>query len=158
MAAERTEPKRPVMDHVHTWFSLSYSNYAVLPRTLLQSMPDEWQERFVALIDELSTAYSHIEHAPGYEVTAGDWVYVNECTPDQLKSAGVTSSDDDPDSLVEVEAGVKDFPDGYETTYYKDGDELGPADRVFIAGTDPVPHYNRGRTYIEPKLEGEVTV
>lgn len=38
---------------VHTWFSLSYANYAVLHRTHLQSMPMEWQHRFTALMDEL---------------------------------------------------------------------------------------------------------
>jgi len=136
------EPKPPVMEHVHTWFSLSYSNYAVLPRTLLQSMPDEWQERFVALIGELSTAYAHIAHAPGYKVDAGDWVYVHECGADELKAAGVTCSDDDPDSA-----------DSDEIVYYDaDGNEMGPAGRIFIASADPVPHYNRGRTYIAPRI------
>lgn len=37
---------------VHGWFGLSYANFAVLPRTLLQSMPEEWQRKFVALMDE----------------------------------------------------------------------------------------------------------
>lgn len=144
MTTETTaaEPKPPVMEHVHTWFSLSYSNYAVLPRTLLQSMPDEWQARFVVLVDELSDAYAHIDHAPGYDVTAGNWVYVNECTPEQLKAAGVTCSTDDPD-----------YPDDSDIVYYDAaGNEMGPADRVFVAGSDPVPHYNRGRTYIAPRL------
>lgn len=38
---------------IHTWFSLSYANYAVLHRTHLQSMPVEWQHKFTALMDEL---------------------------------------------------------------------------------------------------------
>lgn len=37
---------------VHGWFSLSYANFAVFPRSLLQSMPNEWQEKFVALMGE----------------------------------------------------------------------------------------------------------
>jgi hypothetical protein len=57
---------------VHAWFSLSYSNYLVLPRTLLQSMPDEWQRRFVGCLDELQTAFDHLEHPPGYWVRARD--------------------------------------------------------------------------------------
>ncbi|EFC79182.1 hypothetical protein FrEUN1fDRAFT_7713, partial [Parafrankia sp. EUN1f] len=40
-------PPRPESDTIHTWFGLSYSNYLVLPRSLLQSMPDRWQEPFV---------------------------------------------------------------------------------------------------------------
>jgi hypothetical protein len=34
------------------WFGLSYSSYVVLPRRALCSLPIEWQERFVALMDE----------------------------------------------------------------------------------------------------------
>lgn len=37
---------------VHGWFELSYASYAVQPRSVLQSMPDEWQQRFVALMNE----------------------------------------------------------------------------------------------------------
>lgn len=37
---------------IHEWFSLSYASFLVLPRTLLQSMPDEWQGQFVALLRE----------------------------------------------------------------------------------------------------------
>jgi hypothetical protein len=132
--------KRPRSEEVHTWFSLSYSNYAVLPRTLLQSMPDEWQYRFVALMDELAAEFRHVEQADGYEVTAGHWVYVNECSDAELKLAEVTCSDDDPD-----------YPEGAETVWWgRDGDELQGHDYVFVPGSDPVSHYNRGRTYVAP--------
>ncbi len=43
---------------VHEYFSLSYANFAVYPRSLLQSMPDEWQTRFVALMDEYDAHWS----------------------------------------------------------------------------------------------------
>lgn len=36
---------------IHNYFSLSYANWLCLPRTLLQSMPDEWQAQFVALVE-----------------------------------------------------------------------------------------------------------
>lgn len=47
-----------VMEHdasepVHHWFSLSYAQYLTIPRSVLQSMPVEWQRRFVACLDEL---------------------------------------------------------------------------------------------------------
>jgi len=38
---------------IHDHFGLTYANYMVLPRSILQSMPYSWQERFVELIDEL---------------------------------------------------------------------------------------------------------
>lgn len=37
---------------IHGYFDLTYASWLVLPRTLLQSMPDEWQAAFVALLRE----------------------------------------------------------------------------------------------------------
>jgi hypothetical protein len=44
------------MMDIHTWFGLTYSNYLVLPRAVLQSRPQDWQERFVALLTEARDA------------------------------------------------------------------------------------------------------
>lgn len=38
---------------VHIYFKLSYSNYLVIPRSVLQSMPDKWQEKFIKLVEEM---------------------------------------------------------------------------------------------------------
>lgn len=38
---------------IHQWFELSYAHYLVLPRSLLQAMPVEWQERFVTCLKEM---------------------------------------------------------------------------------------------------------
>lgn len=38
---------------IHTWFELSYAQYLTIPRTALQTMPDEWQNRFVKCLEEL---------------------------------------------------------------------------------------------------------
>lgn len=38
---------------IHDWFELSYAQYLTIPRSVLQSMPDEWQERFVKCLEEL---------------------------------------------------------------------------------------------------------
>lgn len=143
---------------VHAYFGLTYSNYQVLPRTLLQSMPPRWQHQLVSLLDQLDDAYAHIPTAEGYKVTAGRWVYANECSPAQLKTAGVTSSDSNADSTTEPEpepeVEVGDHPDEYETTYHDTatGQELQGHDYVFVPGVDPVPPYNRGRTHIEPHI------
>lgn len=47
-----------VSDTVHSWFGLSYANYLVWPRSVLQSMPSKWQTKFVALATELADAIS----------------------------------------------------------------------------------------------------
>lgn len=82
---------------VHTWFGLTYANYLVLPRTLMQSMPAHWQRHMVNALRALEDAYRHIDQAPSYSVRARD-----------------------------------------------------PLTGKFIK--DPVPHYNRGRTYVAPVL------
>ncbi len=38
---------------IHDWFELSYAQYLTIPRSVLQSMPNEWQERFVKCLEEL---------------------------------------------------------------------------------------------------------
>lgn len=85
----------PGCEAIHQFFGLSYANYLVLHRTLLQSMPDEWQERFCALLEELGEAFYHVDKPDIFQVQAKD-----------IRGRFVK---------------------------------------------DPVPHYNRGRTYIEPK-------
>lgn len=41
-------------DHpVHDWFELTYADYVVLPRTVLQSLPKEIQEDFVKVMDQI---------------------------------------------------------------------------------------------------------
>lgn len=50
------------MDDIHTWFELSYAQYLTIPRSVLQSMPDEWQARFAACLRELDDT---IEWRPG---------------------------------------------------------------------------------------------
>jgi len=46
-------PKIDPEDAVHQWFGLTYASYLVLHRSVLQSMPAEWQARFVACLHEL---------------------------------------------------------------------------------------------------------
>ena len=50
----------PSFSPIHEWFELSYASYLVLPRTLLQSMPQEWQERLIVLLGELGAAFPEL--------------------------------------------------------------------------------------------------
>jgi hypothetical protein len=58
---------------IHTFFGLSYANYMVLPRLILQSMPEEWQEKFVSMLNEMFEAFgTDFEPKGGYRVQALD--------------------------------------------------------------------------------------
>lgn len=50
---ERFEIGRRMDGPVHAWFELSYAQYLTVPRSVLQIMPREWQERFAACLREL---------------------------------------------------------------------------------------------------------
>lgn len=127
---------------VHTWFSLSYANYLVVPRTLLQSMPASWQQRLVACLRELDAAFAGVPQAEAYDVTAGTVHEVGDLTDAQLRAAGLVAETD----------GQDDEDGGPSETRYsdRDGHELDRCDSVLVPGADPVPHYNRGRTRLVP--------
>ena len=58
---------------MHDYFSLSYANYLVLPRTVFQSMPDKWHEDFVTLLNRLPPLFGDSwEPNGGYRVLALD--------------------------------------------------------------------------------------
>lgn len=42
---------------IHEFFELTYASYLVLPRSILQSAPVEWQQRFVGVLNELETMF-----------------------------------------------------------------------------------------------------
>lgn len=44
------------LEDIHSFFGLSYASYLTLPRSVLQSMPEEWQHKFVELLHELGSA------------------------------------------------------------------------------------------------------
>ncbi len=50
---------------IHDWFGLTYANYLVLQRSILQSAPVVWQKKFVKLLDELQEMTSELKDLPG---------------------------------------------------------------------------------------------
>jgi hypothetical protein len=38
---------------INDWFELSYAQYLTIPRSVLQSMPIEWQRTFTKCLDDL---------------------------------------------------------------------------------------------------------
>lgn len=86
---------------VHGAFGLTYAAYFCVPRIVLQAMPPEWQEQFVALMEQLP-------ETPTYDVRRRDergrWVrdplrdYRHSILPDDIAAhiAGLIEPDGDP--------------------------------------------------------------
>lgn len=55
---------------VHRYFELSYCSYKVLPRSVLQSMPVEWQRKFVQLLEQIPETLDVDDMPESYRVTA----------------------------------------------------------------------------------------
>lgn len=161
-AAYRIETGEWETEAIHLHFGLSYANYLVLPRTLLQSMPDAFQARFVAMLDELHEAFQHVPQAEAYKVEAAVEREVSVLTELEQKTLGITADwyrgETPPEGLSEVDLAEwraeHENPDGPEY-YDQNGHEMRSDDRVLLPVDDPVPHYNRGRAHIEPRLDGD---
>lgn len=57
----------PRPGHAALWqyFGLSYASWITLPRVLAHEMPDDWQSRMAALLQEFDAAFKNI---PRYDV------------------------------------------------------------------------------------------
>lgn len=66
--------RMPVMrsDIVHDYFGLTYASYQVLPRVLMQEMPEDWQRRFVELMREADDLFEWPKSGSGYVVQLRD--------------------------------------------------------------------------------------
>ncbi|MFI0470932.1 hypothetical protein ACH347_43310 [Saccharopolyspora sp. 5N102] len=125
-------PRERTSGPVRTHFWLSNANYLVLRRTLMQSMPVEWQHRMVRCLAELDAAFRHVERRR-LDVTVGEERFLDELTPVEAAQAGYT---------IEV--------DEHETRYYdrQGWDVTGRCVLVVVPAVDPVPHFRFG--YVEP--------
>lgn len=135
------EPAGPIPDAIHHFFGLSSCSHLVLPRVLLQSMPDAWQARFVQMMNEYDDAFRGIKQAEIYEVVPGRAVEASSLTEAERRITGVTLVEPDED-----EDGEYIEPDAATMYYDKDGEEIEGYTRIVVPTADPLPPYNRGRT------------
>lgn len=151
-------PRNHTDGPVHQHAGLSYSTHLVVPRTLAQSMPIDWQLQFVECLEQLEAAYAHLPQPEAYKVTAGREALVGDLDDAELRAAGVHvdryGGETAPPMLTEDEwlrwCGEHEQD---EPTYYDDNDnELDRHTRVVVPVPDPIPHYNRGRTFVPPDL------
>lgn len=127
---------------VHEFFELSYSNYLVLHRTLLQSMPDAWQQRFITCVEELESSFRHIEQPETFFVQSAVERELWELSDFEMKNV----------LEGEVSYHLRN-DDEFGGIYSVDGDEKEGHYRVHLPVSDPIPHYDRGRARIEPRIE-----
>ena len=52
---------RPGYDALWLWFELSYAGFCVLPRAFMHAMPDEWQAKMAALLEEWDSTWDWSE-------------------------------------------------------------------------------------------------
>ncbi|MGW5003155.1 hypothetical protein ACWEP8_36495 [Streptomyces hydrogenans] len=120
---------------IHTYFGLSYATHLVVPRMLLQSMPPQWQERFTDLLTELDDAFATVPRAEAYIVQAAEEKTAGDLTAAECRAAGISTDEHGALSRTTLLGEVTET----------DGDDL-----VLVPVPDPVPHYNRGRTRLQP--------
>lgn len=60
---------RPGYHSLWEWFGLSRASFAVMPRVLMHEMPDEWQAKMAALLEEYEATFD-TSQVPGCKVMA----------------------------------------------------------------------------------------
>ena len=124
---------------IHLWFNLTYANYLVVPRSVLQSMPQPWQARFCELLSEMGDAFGHLDW-PAYDVRV------------LAREPEFGTRYIDCPECGDLEGGDPDCPECKGETEIEDpeGPRYETPEEVGFR-SDPIPHYNRGRTRLEPK-------
>jgi hypothetical protein len=48
-----------ICEDLSCWFGLSYASFLVLPRVMMEAMPDEWQRKMAVLLNEYDNEFSN---------------------------------------------------------------------------------------------------
>lgn len=59
-------------DRLWLWFELSRASWLTIPRVLLHDMPDEWQDKMAALLEEYERTYRNWPEGIGTRVQITD--------------------------------------------------------------------------------------
>ena len=62
----------PGYEALQQTFGLSYAKWVVMPRSVMEAMPDDWQMRASLLIDELFEAFPALDKDGDFVVTLHD--------------------------------------------------------------------------------------
>lgn len=129
---------------IHDYFELTYANWLTLPRTLLQSMPEDWQKDFVELLEKFDEEMGwamHLLKATNVQVLNRNPERLPERVP--CESCDGSGKEEDASAGGEVECMECDGDGEVET----EGDEFESVEEVGERPS-PIPHYQRGRTTV----------
>ena len=48
-------------ERLWNWFSFSYASWLTIPRVMMHEMPDEWQDKMAALLEEFDSTWDSYE-------------------------------------------------------------------------------------------------
>jgi hypothetical protein len=143
-------------DHIHSWFELTYAQYLTIPRSVLQSMPGEWQKKFVELLNELDDTIDWRPKEGIYRVR----LYTTKEVYDKKEDQYITKwGHEIPDPLMNYQRGRRQIPHIEKTIYdnpiYKAGYELGLKGK--ISTNDNVSHFSdeERKLWDQGKTDGE---
>lgn len=151
---------------VHGYFGLTYANYLVMHRTLMEAMPVEWQDKFVRLLDEYDNAWRHIDNPSQFKVDTGKWVLVDDMSDEQREQQSIVSSvqlwewqnpepqpeeyEDDDDFNAVYQLWKQEYDNQWSSETYISADGNGDDvthTRFFFPAPDTIDHYRRPRKY-----------
>jgi hypothetical protein len=111
------------------------AGYAVLPRSLAESMPLPWQQQMARLLAEFHGSYQHLNW-PVYQVIPSRHERVMDLDEEQLAEVGIfVELDGDGDLVYRQRNGER--VDNVEAT-------------VLVSCLDPIPHRGPARRAQEP--------
>jgi hypothetical protein len=64
--------ERKGYDRLWLWFELSRASWVTIPRVLLHEMPDEWQDKMAALLEEYKNTFTNWPEGIGTRVQITD--------------------------------------------------------------------------------------
>lgn len=94
-------------DRLHLWWELSYAQYLTIPRSVMQSMPDEWQDKMAALLNELDERIEWRPKQGCYKVELRDYAYELDEAEDYEKFVW---KEELPDPLADYARGNRRLP------------------------------------------------
>jgi hypothetical protein len=132
--AGRPASSTPLSDYLNSTTQGVDAGYAVLPRSLVESMPLPWQQQFATMIAQFHQAYAHLQW-PVYRVVPSRYERLVDLDEEQLAEAGyLMEIDSDGEIVYRTRSGtLVENPE--QTT-------------ALVSVLDPIPHNRHGR--VEP--------
>jgi hypothetical protein len=132
--AGRPASSTPLSDYLNSTSQGVDAAYAVLPRSLVESMPLPWQQQFATMIAQFHQAYAHLQW-PVYRVVPSRYERLVDLDEEQLAEAGF---------LMEIDS------DGEIVYRTRSGTQVENPEQTtaLVSVLDPIPHNRHGR--VEP--------